>query len=99
MYAVLLEFFLRAATLNFCFIFYRTAKPKGKKTIVLAKAKKLSQVTTLQNSSENKEDYGFEIDGEEDVKDVKPKVEEMELKPDLEKLKAKTRVHHYFFSC
>ncbi|KAE8747279.1 hypothetical protein FOCC_FOCC005923 [Frankliniella occidentalis] len=69
----------------------RTSKPKGKKSIVLAKAKKLSQVTASQASPDAKEDYGFEIDGEVEDKDVKPKVEELDLKPDLVKIKDKIK--------
>ncbi|KAK3912621.1 RRP15-like protein [Frankliniella fusca] len=69
----------------------RTSKPKGKKSIVLAKAKKLSQITASRTSTEVKEDYGFEIDGEVEEKEVKPKVEEMDVKPDLVHMKAKPR--------
>lgn len=67
------------------------SKPKGKKSIVLAKAKKLSQVGA-EKSDDEKEDYGFEIDGEEEEKDIKPKVEDLDVKPNLEDVKPKIKV-------
>lgn len=69
---------------------FRMSKPKGKKSIVLAKAKKLSQIGATEKSDEEKEDYGFEIDGEEG--DIKPKVEDLDVKPALEDIKPKLKV-------
>ena len=75
------------------FMYFRMSKPKGKKSIVLAKAKKLSQVDASVKSDEEKKDYGFEIDGEADEeKDVKPKVDDIDVKPDIADIKPKPKV-------
>ncbi|XP_034238727.1 RRP15-like protein [Thrips palmi] len=69
----------------------RTSKPKGKKSVVLAKAKKLSQIGASEKSDDKKE-YGFEIDGDStEEKDVKPNVDDLDVKPDVEDIKPKLR--------
>jgi hypothetical protein len=54
----------------------RTNKPKKKKTLVLSRAKKLSEV----GAKDEPDDPGFEVDGEEPK--VKP-AEEEDTKPDI----------------
>lgn len=53
----------------------RTNKPKKKKTLVLSRAKKLSEV----GAKDEPEELGFEVDGEE----PKVKTEEEDSKPDV----------------
>lgn len=72
----------------------RTSKPKGKKTIVLAKAKKLSQIAPSKTLGDVKEDCSFEIDGQISTEDndIKPKVDESSAKSDIIHSKSKPRV-------
>lgn len=67
----------------------RSTKPKGKKNVVLAKAKKLSQIAATTETANAKQDYGFEIENKDDEEDVKPNVDELDVKPNVEELDVK----------
>ena len=70
----------------------KSAKPKGKKSVVLAKAKKLSQMSVAEKSEDLKGNLDFEIEGEiKEEDDVKPKVEELNLKPSTSEKISKLR--------
>nr|CAD7423233.1 unnamed protein product [Timema monikensis] len=62
----------------------KTNKPKRKKSIVLAKAKKLSDF----NKKIKVEDPGFEVDG---IKEEKPDLEDLDTKPKFEQIKRRRR--------
>nr|CAD7461680.1 unnamed protein product [Timema tahoe] len=62
----------------------KTNKPKRKKSIVLAKAKKLSDFTKKIKV----EDPGFEVDG---IKEEKPDLEDLDTKPKFEPIKRRRR--------
>lgn len=70
--------------------------PKNQKSIVLSKAKKISDVAKKENESKN---YGFQIDGEEIKKEDDTKPDETELNTEVIKLKLlerrKIRDHLY----
>nr|CAD7194616.1 unnamed protein product [Timema douglasi] len=62
----------------------KTNKPKRKKSVVLAKAKKLSDF----NKKIKVEDPGFEVDG---IKEEKPDLEDLDIKPKFEQIKRRRR--------
>nr|CAD7258698.1 unnamed protein product [Timema shepardi] len=63
----------------------KTNKPKRKKSIVLAKAKKLSDF----NKKIKVEDPGFEVDG---IKEEKPDLEDLDIKPKFEPIKRRKSI-------
>nr|CAD7402607.1 unnamed protein product [Timema poppensis] len=63
----------------------KTNKPKRKKSVVLAKAKKLSDF----NKKIKVEDPGFEVDG---IKEEKPDLEDLDIKPKFEQIKRRGEV-------